>query len=271
MITLQKILQAQSNILDDARVKIVRHQDNREEYRHIMKDRPALLEYQKIQGKDIFKDCDYIISFIGDERKRSRLIGVFKVGQGKKLNDGTFYYDVMEPVQEFEDLADRVVIDWGDNTRAWHQWYDRQSKEVIEILPKGYIGNFPGLLEIVLDFEDLQKMIKYPEANFEWRHRLSAVNGIYMILDNHTGMQYIGSAGGKEGIWQRWTNYADTSGTGDNKELKALIEKDADYHRHFRFSILQTLPGNISGKEIIDIENLYKKKLGSKVHGLNRN
>lgn len=269
MITLQQVLKSQSDILNHARVKIVRHKDSREQYRHIMKDRQALLEYQKEQGKDVFKGCDYIVSFIGDERKRSRLVGVFKVGQGE-ARDGRFYYD-LDVVPEFEDLVDRLVIDWGGGTQAWHQWYDRQPKEVIEILPKGYIGSFPGLLEIVLDFEELRLLTSYPEANYEWRHHLSAVNGVYMILDNKTGTQYVGSACGRDGIWQRWTDYARSSGTGGNKELKALMEKDPGYYRHFRFSILQTLPSNITRDEIVAIENLYKNKLGSRFHGLNRN
>lgn len=269
MFTLQQVLKSQSGILDHARVKIVRHKDSREQYRHIMKDRKALLEYQKEQGKDVFRGCDYIVSFIGDERKRSRLVGVFKVGGGE-ARDGRFYYD-LDAVPDFEDLVDRLVIDWGGGTQAWHQWYDRQPKEVIEILPKGYIGSFPGLLEIVLDFEELRLLTSHPEANYEWRHHLSAVNGVYMILDNKTGTQYVGSACGRDGIWQRWTDYARTSGTGGNKELKTLMEKDPGYHRHFRFSILQTLPSNITRDEIIAIENLYKNKLGSRFHGLNRN
>ncbi|MCC6597651.1 MAG: GIY-YIG nuclease family protein [Alphaproteobacteria bacterium] len=269
MITLQQILRSQSDILDHARVKIVRHKDSRKEYRHIMKDRQALLEYQKEQGKDVFGECDYIVSFIGDERKRSRFVGVFRVSAGKPRN-GNFYYD-LEAVPEFEDLADRLVIDWGGGTQAWHQWYGRKPKEVIEILPRGYIGSFPGLLEIVLDFEELRQLTSHPEANYEWRHHLSAANGVYMILDNSTGTQYVGSACGRDGIWQRWSDYARSSGTGGNRELKALIEKDPGYHRHFRFSILQTLPSNITRDEILAVENLYKNKLGSRFHGLNRN
>jgi len=109
-----------------------------------------------------------------------------------------------------------------------------------------------------------------PDANIEWKHHLCAVSGIYMILDTRTGQQYIGSANGNHGIWQRWCDYA-ANFTGGNRELKALLETDPHYYRHFRFSVLQTLPSNITQQEIIAIENLYKEKLGSRVHGLNRN
>lgn len=268
MITLQQILNSQSSLLKGKKVKIVRHKDGRAEYRHLMKDRAALLEYQKEQANDVFKDCDYIITFVGVERKRSIFIGAFKVGTST-IKNGLHYYD-LEPVNDFNILIDRLVIDWGNNAISWHQWYDRQEKEVIEILPQGYIGNFPGLLDFVLEYDELKTLVHNPDANYEWRHHLSAVNGIYLILDSSTGMQYIGSANGKNGIWQRWCDYAN-NGHGGNKELIALIKTDPNYHRHFRYSVLQTLPSNITKTEIDKIETVYKQKLGSKAHGLNRN
>jgi len=268
MITLQQILTAKSSVLDKARVKVVRHKDNRPEYKDVMKDKKQILEYQKIQGKDIFKDCDYIVSFIGIERGRSVFLGVFKVG-ASYMKDGVYEYE-LENVPEFREFEDRLIIDWGGSTISWHQWYDKQPKEVIEILPEGYIGHFPGLLSFVLDFKELKDLIENPSANYEWYHHLSAVNGVYMILDSQTGEQYIGSANGQKGIWQRWSEYAQNK-TGGNKELKILHETDPDYCRHFRFSILQTLPSNITKSEIDFIESLYKEKLGSRAHGLNHN
>ena len=59
--------------------------------------------------------------------------------------------------------------------------------------------------------------------------------------------------------------------TGGNKELVTLLKSDPYYYRYFRYSVLQTLPSNITQREIVAIENLYKQKLGSKMHGLNRN
>jgi len=268
MITLHDVLNTQSSILENAKVKLVRHKDSRVEYRDIIKDKEGLLEYQRVQPKDVFKGCDYIISFIGMERKRSVLFGVFKVN-GSVVKDGQYEYE-LEPIDDFDELVDRLVIDWGSNAIAWHQWYDKQEKEVVEILPQGYIGNFPGLIDFALEFDELKKLIDNPDANHDWRNQLCAVNGIYMILDTNTGQQYVGSANGKNGIWQRWSEYA-ANYTGGNKELVSLIKSDPHYYRHFRYSILQTLPSNITQREIIAIENLYKKKLGSKAHGLNSN
>lgn len=268
MLTLQQILSSQSTLLEGKSIKLVRHKDVKMDYRRdVLKDRAAALEYQREQADHIFEGCDFIISFFGLERRRAIMFGVFKVN-GHEIKNGKYYYD-LEQVTVFDDLADRLIIGWGGNARAWHQWYHRQQKEVLEIRPRGSIGSFPGLLSFALEFHALKTLTSHPEANTDWQHRLSS-NGIYMILDDKTGAQYIGSAYGNNGIWQRWCNYAVT-GHGGNKELIALMNTDPEYTRHFRFSVLQALPGNITPDEIIEIEQLYKKKLGTRVHGLNAN
>lgn len=188
---------------------------------------------------------------------------------GCQEKDGRYYYD-LEPVESLAHLDNRVVIDWGSNARSWVQWYHRQTKEIIEILPAGYLGTFPGLLNFTLDYAELQRLIANPDANHDWHHHLSSVNGIYLILDQRSGKQYIGSASGKEGIWRRWSNYALT-GHGGNRELRALAEKDADCYCRFLYSVLEALPSNVPPQEIVNIENLYKQKLDARAHGLNAN
>lgn len=268
MLTIQDILNLKTDILKNSRVKLVRHKDSRAEYRELIKDRNELLKYQQEQGKPIFHDCDYIVSFIGKERRKSILFGIFKVN-GFEQQNGKYYYN-LEQLSEFEYLSNRIVIDWGNNAIAWHQWYDKQLKEIVQILPQGYLGDFPGLLDFVLDFSELERLINNPEANEDWKNHLSSVNGIYLILDSKTGNQYIGSANGRDGIWQRWTDYS-TTHHGGNKTLIELCDKEEDYFKNFRYSILQSLPSNITQKEIVKIENLYKEKLGTKAHGLNNN
>ena len=268
MITIQEILNLKTEVFKNSRVKLVRHKDSRAEYRELIKDRDGLLKYQKQQSKPVFHECDYIISFIGKERRKSILFGVFKVN-GSIEKDGKYYYK-LEELTEFKYLSNRAIIDWGNNAIAWHQWYDTQPKEIVQILPKGYLGDFPGLVNFVLEFDELKKLVENPEANEDWKNHLSSVNGIYLILDSKTGNQYIGSANGKGGIWQRWSDYANTFHGGNNK-LIDLCKTDKNYYKHFRYSVLQTLPSNITQKEIVKIENLYKEKLGTKAHGLNDN
>ena len=265
---LRDILKLKSDALENKKVKLVRHKDSRAEYRELIKDRDELLKYQKSQSKPVFHDCDYIISFIGIERSKSILFGVFKVN-GSTIVNGENYYD-LEQLHQFDEFSNRIVIDWGSSAISWHQWYDKRPKEVVQILPKGYLGEFTGLLDFVLTFEELKRLIDNPEANEDWKHQLSSVNGIYLILNSKNGEQYIGSANGKGGIWQRWSEYAKKIHA-ENVKLKELYNQDNSCHKHFRYSILQPLPSNITKKEIDKIENLYKEKLGTRVFGLNLN
>ncbi|ALJ01586.1 hypothetical protein DC20_19415 [Rufibacter tibetensis] len=266
-LTLQDILNLKTDLFRNAKVKLVRHKDNRKEYRELIRGKSTLLEYQRQQSKEVFKGCDYIISFIGQESTKSLLFGIYKVN-GIEKRENYFYYD-LEQVHELDYLYDRVVIDWGASAITWHQWYDKQPKEIVQILPKGYLGSFPGLLNFVLDFDELEKLIENPDANQDWKNHLSSVNGVYMIWDTKTGNQYIGSAYGKDGVWQRWSEYV-TSNHGGNKKLIELCA-ETGYHRNFRFSLLQSLPSNMDKKEVIAIESLLKQKLGTRVHGLNSN
>jgi hypothetical protein len=268
MLTIQELIRLKTDKLDKARVKLVRHKDSRLEYRDLLKDKESLLKYQKEQSKEIFKDTDYIVSFIGQESTKALLFGIFKVGDVSEKND-KYYYELSE-VKLCEELIDRAIIDWGRGARKWDQWYERNPKQILEILPKGYLGEFPGLTNFVLDFQELKRLIDNPDANRDWKYHLSSVNGIYMILDTKKGDQYIGSASGKNGIWQRWGDYVKTKHC-ENVRLEKLFKSDKNYQKNFQFTVLQSLPSNLSRIEVEKIETLYKVKFGTKVHGLNSN
>ncbi|MFD6442208.1 GIY-YIG nuclease family protein [Peribacillus sp. NPDC060186] len=67
---------------------------------------------------------------------------------------------------------------------------------------------------------------------------LSSVGGVYLIVDTTDGMQYVGSASGKEGLLGRWKEYA-KNGHGNNRKLKAILETDAELVHKFKFSIFR--------------------------------
>ena len=97
--------------------------------------------YQSFQDWKIF-ECDYIIVFIGEGATRSRLAGVYAVGQrgsGRHIPlppkyEGwrSRYYYELSKVPGLEDLERNVVVDWGNATRAWHQWLPDHDKVVLE-------------------------------------------------------------------------------------------------------------------------------------------
>lgn len=123
----------------------------------------------------------------------------------------------------------------------------------------------------MLSYEALRKIVYNKTAYKEWEEKLSAVAGVYLITDTKTGKHYIGSASGEEGgIWGRWSEYARTK-HGGNKRLVELIAADSEYCNHFQYSILEVFPIKRDRKEVLEYEQLYKKKLGSIQFGLNDN
>jgi hypothetical protein len=278
MLDLQEFLFARG-LPRDAKTKLVRHQDARW-------DVPKLISlgqfevYQQYQSKPVF-DCAFIVSFVGQSYSHSRLIGVYAVkgrekGDDFKLPDDYLYPDMpvgpyrydLERAAGYEDLERRVIINWGDSTRSWHQWL--KPKEIVEVLPHGYVAEFPGYDDFILSFEQLREIIQHPTANREWHRMLTAVAGIYLITDGTTGRQYVGSAYGAEGVLGRWAAYV-ASGHGGNVLLKKLLGASADHARHFSFTLLRTLPRTLTREEVFAYESLYKSKLGSRAHGLNAN
>lgn len=266
MITIQELLYNRG-FDRTARVKLVRHKDRRLDLFNIYRTkRKEFLDYQNTQKKDVFKDVEYIVSFIGEESMLARFIGVYKIEDKAITSDG-FKYEMSE-VEGFEDLKERVIIRW-ENAISWHQWIKNQM-EVLEISPGLHYKRFTDYFELILNFSELQEIIanQYPD----WRQVLSAIKGIYLINDTNTGKLYIGSAYGDEGIWGRWSEYVATKGHGGNKALKELLNEDKEYaYKHFQFSILMLLPKTVTAEEAIRKEQLFKRKLGTNSFGLNNN
>jgi hypothetical protein len=176
----------------------------------------------------------------------------------------------LSPDARFDLLRDRLVIDWGVATRSWVQTFKPQTKQVVEVLPAGYVKEFPGFLDFVLRSDELQTIVANPTANREWHRLLGSVAGVYLIVDASTGRQYVGSAYGQGGIMGRWATYAATR-HGNNKQLIELLASEPLRWKNLEFSVLQTLPRTLTANEVIDYEARHKRKLGSRAHGLNSN
>ena len=279
MLTITELL-ALRGLDTKAKVKLVRHQDKRYNIEELC--RKGLLEvYQSYQSRPIF-DCDFVVSFIGLERSKARLYGVYRV-KGKKpasekpvaeslgasylVGPNDTYYE-LEELPGFDDLKGRVVIRWSGSPLSWNQWLT--DMEVVEILPVGYVRDFPGHLDFVLVYDDLVRIIRNPDANREWHRMLAAVAGVYLITDTASGKQYVGSAYGKAGILGRWEYYSRIP-HGGNKQLIDLLAPDPGYANNFQFSILQTLPRTLTEEQVVECERRWKKKLGTRAFGLTSN
>ena len=153
ILTITKLLKEVLPDLNVKKVKLVRHKDNRKElfidgepvkgnpYEWYINDREKFIAYQSEQSENRFKGVGHIVSFIGEEGTTARLVGVYKVlgiddAKGKRINNGHLFYK-MEEVPGFDEFNERVIIDWGKSAITWHQWLDKNDKEVIAIERKG--------------------------------------------------------------------------------------------------------------------------------------
>lgn len=266
MITIQELLYNRG-LERNAKIKLVRHKDKRQDIYNLYRtDKEAFLNYQKSQSKDVFKNIEYIVSFVGEESDLSRFIGVYKIISSLKIADDHFEYE-MEEINGYEDLKERVIIKWT-NPISWHQYVENKM-EVIEIKPGLHYKQFVDYFDFILNFDELKEIVNNQYS--DWKKTLSITKGIYLISDVNTGKLYVGSAYGENGIWGRWTDYIKSNGHGNNKMLKELIENENDYAKNFTFSILMLLPKTITPNEAIKKEKLYKNKLGTNSFGLNNN
>lgn len=285
IITIQQLLKSRNPDFDNAKkVKLVRHKDSRPKserrvfgtvyegslYNLYRTDPKRFLEYQSEQKEKNFSDVEYIVSFIGEEVSESRFIGVYKNNGVIKTFGDHKVFDFKE-VSGFEVLKERVIIDWGKNAISWHQWYDNE-KAVIRIdrgLTENDVPIFTTYNDVLLSYRQLKTIFEKDIA--DWKNRLDCCNCIYLIQDKKNGKQYIGSTYGKDGIWGRWQEYAET-GHGKDVKLIKLLEADPLYaEKYFQWTILEILPLQISDSVAIDRELLWKRKFCTNTFGYNMN
>ncbi len=136
------------NNLDPNRVKLLRH-STRSNKRCIKCFKGGFLEeYQRLQKENFFKECDYFLSFVSEKGTRARFYGCYSVGEGVHVNKVTMpvgfpapeffsedYYSFdIKPSHHLSDLKDRLIIEWGQGTLAWHQWAGKNEKVVLGLL-----------------------------------------------------------------------------------------------------------------------------------------
>ena len=152
ILTISKLL-SEAGLDITKKIKLVRHKDSRKEqliegepvvgnpYEWYIKDRQKFINYQGEQSEDRFKDVDYIVSFIGEEGTTARMVGVYRIlgldeEKMKRIANGRFFYK-MEEVKGFDELNERVIIDWGKSAITWHQWLHKNDKEIVAVERKG--------------------------------------------------------------------------------------------------------------------------------------
>lgn len=263
-------------------IKLARHAHPEWDLERLLRE-GHLDDYQGRQGSEVFRGAELLVSLIGEHGSRCRFLGVYRVLSVAleerpypptypfpEMGTGKFWYD-LECLPGFEELAGRLVVDWGTGMRSWTQWLNPEKpKPVIELYPKGHVQDFPGYSEVLLTFDELVKMVNHSDANRAWHKAMGGVAGVYLITDAISGDLYVGSAYGQDAILGRWKTYAQVP-HGGNVRLKRLLEEIPTRVHAFRYSILQTLPRTMTKGEVIRVEAAWKQKLGTRAFGLNSN
>lgn len=157
--------------------------------------------------------------------------------------------------------------------RLYKNIQDTLEPEVYEIAPNTKLGHFPGYQNVTLSHPQMQQIISRNEPS--WKQALMNVKGVYVITDLSNGKLYIGSASGNtDGIWQRWSDYANIENlTGGNKLLNEIkLDKGKDYIiNNFQYSILEIFDTKTKVDTIINRENYWKNVFCTRKYGMNFN
>ncbi len=230
-------------------------------------------EFGQTQQSQKNFECKQVLSLINlGNGKRWLFVGVYEVLGVRDAKNFSGYIYQLRRLAGLEHLEGRAIVDFPKQFRASYLVGPTHAPNlIIESIreEKMSIAEFPGFNGVCLTFEMLCSVVN--QDNPSWRAGLKNVAGVYLIADRSTGYQYVGSAYGGVGIWQRWSNYVKTR-HGGNKELKQLLHDQGEDHAfEFQFSLLEVCDINSSSDYVIGRECHWKKILLSREFGLNWN
>jgi hypothetical protein len=250
--------------------------------------------YQQTQGEKLQKVMKamtghgYVASFIGHEPAKALFIGLYSIGDFRPLSFEEYWqipaYLEMKKfgMQGFTKEESRtrssilwfnltltdfyaswkgkLIINWPPPERSWWRRSHRNEISVSAILEDSALdAEMPEWDETIFEWKELGVLPK------RWKSVLSQWRGIYYIFDISDGKGYVGSAYNDENLYGRWLNYA-ARGHGGNSLLR---QRDP---QNFRFSILQRVSPDMDARDLIQIENSWKKRLHTRTpNGLNDN
>jgi hypothetical protein len=262
--------------IDPTRTQLVRHRDSRlrtklSPYILWRTAPPELETYQSIQITSLFDVPGVLASFVVPPSGETLFVGLYEtvsVSQNAetvtcpasliRYGPGSVYVYAFQALDALFDLTGRLVIDWGPGARSWVQRAKRQDKPVLEIRRRFEEPPFPDFGKFQASTRDLAAL---PHS---WRAILTATKGVYLLVSEVNGEQYVGSATGPGGFLSRWEAYA-RDGHGGNQ---LLLQRGKP---PYLISILDTAAFSAAPDNVIAIEQAWKQRLGTRAFGLNGN
>jgi hypothetical protein len=257
--------------IDPKDVQLVRHQDRgptgTTPY-SLMCDSPESFEfYQRTQGREIFRRRLFA-SFVVTPSFETLFVNLYAVGtpqrnsspqtcpvRRKIIESGKCWIYPVVVDNHLSDFSKRLIVAWGEGYRSWVQRADRQDKTVLELRREFQEPEFPKYLKFQKRLQEIPTL--YPT----WQAALAAAKGVYLLVEDEKGRQYVGSATGQGGFLSRWLGDA-KDGHGGNVILKELN------HKNYMVSILETAGSEMGRNDILAREIFWKEKLGSRAERL---
>jgi hypothetical protein len=273
MLLLNTIFQAAG--LDPNNIQLIRHKDARLKGKTLFdvwySQRAEFEAYQSVQGpKNAFDVGGFVASFVATRFGETVFVGIYKTIERRRarederlplldrpINPKEFIHYLRFQSETMADYIGRLVIEpWRDAINFVHRASARNPK-ILEIKRLMQEEPFPGPLEFSRKVSDLMGI--FPN----WQERLSDYRGVYLLTFDD-GHQYVGSASGNEGFWQRWQDYA-KDGSGGNL---VLIRDSRDARKNGTVSILEVTGSALTREQIIAREMIWQNKLGSRAKRL---
>lgn len=223
-----------------------------------------------------------IVGFFGHRPGHALLLGVWRVKNAlpsaQAIQEGRLegsidlhddraglWYHELDELDTLSSLRLKLEVQWGEPAISWRRVLRRESNYPVALSENPPVP-FKGLNNVSLIMTELRLAMQ----DLTWQCELSKICGVYLVTDEHTGLQYVGSASGSCGMWQRWCDYVRT-GHGDNQGLQQRLRAEPNSIINFRFTLLETLPLGVTQQDAEVRENYWKVALGSRRFGMNRN
>jgi len=276
--------------------KVVAYRNQLEEYRTSPIDAEDNLynsHENGLHGRRRLQENEIVFQFLPISSENQWLlvdVGIIKVVDWEirhNPNTGKDYWVAShDTVELFRPFFNRLVVEkpadspeTGGKMRGWYFKNDDilRNVNVLELLPRSFFdtSTFNGYDKVNLAFKELKNALQ----ESSWRDALRHINGVYLLVDDSNGRQYVGSAYGTDGIYGRWENYvnsrnhADESDSGENSGgNKRLVELGGAHIReNFRYLILEVFSQKVDKTTILERESWWKNALKTREYGYNAN
>lgn len=266
--------------IEPAEVRLLRHQTvgvrGRTPYSLWRDDKPAFEQYQSTQNPEVRSNLAgrFWASFVAPPTGGTMFVGLYEAARIGVVPDGMIDPLTLAPPGHgkplpydlydcrfsnmLEAYSGRLFIEWGLGTRSWIQRADRQNKLIIELARVFREEAFPGYGRLITDLSAVGTL------PVSWIEALRAARGVYLLTCPQTREQYVGAATGEGGFISRWMTYVAT-GHGGNAALQSRNLTN------YQISILEVAGSTATAEDVLEMEQIWKRKLQSREMGLNRN